>query len=672
MNERARGALFVEAARRYSELGWALVPLEGKAPHQRRWQEARPEEPELAAGKWSKWGERFNMGVVLGPSGLAVIENDTAEGEEKLLELFGGGLPNVPIVRSGGRSLHLYFSDEGCKPASRDGLELRCGRQQVVLPPSVHPETGREYLWLNEALTEVGSAPDRPLAYFASTKALNGGAPPVGEEIRQPGRHKVLLSLAGTLRNRGLAGDEIAVALLAVNEKRCRPPLPTEEVVELARDVAFRYQPSPPDLEQGRIEREAERLLESDEPAPAEKEPRRRKPRETRPLIVSLVEFLGGDEEDAAWLVDHLAARGALVLVAGLPKVGKSTFVYGLLGALTSGADRFVGLPASSTWALLMTEEPAATVEEKVDRFGIDDERVFVISKRRMAGVRTWAQTIEQAVAFCRSHPEVGVCVVDTWDKFVGLSASRSEADTGVIVESIEPLYELLGLGVCVILITHQRKEEGSFGLRVRGGTALTGSADVIVEVERPSESAGLSSQARVVKIVSRFAGAPDEFAVELVEEEWRSLGPVQAAKRRTRRDQALAWLDEQPAALEEIHERAEGTSKRTLRRRLGDLVRDGLAELTGEGVKGDPWRWQLSESGSEFRASQDQGWHESSENRSTMRDYSCQAAGGPTPGSFGTNRISCPRHGGRHEVVKRAAGLVYLACGCHVTEEHS
>jgi hypothetical protein len=119
---------------------------------------------------------------------------------------------------------------------------------------------------------------------------------------------------------------------------------------------------------------------------------------------------------------------------------------------------------------------------------------VFVISKRKLGAGRAWTKTVAAAVAFCRARPEVGICVVDTWDKFVGLSSSKSETDTGTIVEMIEPLYELLGLGVCVVLITHQRKAEGDYGLRVRGGTALTGSADVIVEVERPSQSAGLSA----------------------------------------------------------------------------------------------------------------------------------------------------------------------------------
>ena len=172
----------------------------------------------------------------------------------------------------------------------------------------------------------------------------------------------------------------------------------------------------------------------------------------------------------------------------------------------------------------------------------------------------------------------------------------------------IEPLYELLGLGVCVILITHQRKAEGEYGLRVRGGTALTGSADVIVEVERPPQSAGLSSTARVVKIVSRFAGAPDEIAVELDEEGWRSLGTVKAAARRSKREEILALLGEEPLTFEEILERAAGLSKNTVRRRLGELVEHGLAERLGDGKRSDPHRWKLSEAGRTFLPTPESG----------------------------------------------------------------
>jgi Bifunctional DNA primase/polymerase, N-terminal/Primase C terminal 1 (PriCT-1) len=337
-SETQRATRFVEVARRYSELGWALVRLDGKAPRGRDWQKEEPGPAELVAGKWSQWGQRFNMGVILGGSRppLAVVEDDTPEAFARLLSLCGGQLPNVPIVRSGGRSSHLYFLDGGQGNASADGLELRAGGQQCVLPPSVHPETGRPYTWMkghepwSVPLTPI---PDELLAHFAVTLFATKRAGPVGDEIREkdPGRHKTLLSLAGTMRHRGMSGDEIAIALLAVNAKRCKPPLPDEEVIELARDVARRYDPAPRDPEQERIERKAERLLGHH---------RASQPKPTAPaLIVPLGDYLAGTQDEAAWIVDHLIGRGVLTIIAGLPKVGKSTFVYGMLGALTSSED---------------------------------------------------------------------------------------------------------------------------------------------------------------------------------------------------------------------------------------------------------------------------------------------------------------------------------------------
>jgi hypothetical protein len=599
-DEEARAASFVEAARVYSRLGWALVPLDGKKPRGRVWQTTQPCEPEYAAGLWSRLGKRSNLGVVLGTSGLAVLEYDTDPAREKLLELFGGEWPLTSTVNSGGRSRHFYFLDDGYKAASRDGLELRCGAQQCVLPPSEHPETGRLYEWqVTPLVVPPARLPEGVLAYFTTNNSRQK-ADVIGDEIHEPGRHKALLSLAGSMRRRGMTAEEIAVALLAVNASRCKPPLPEREVVELAADVARRYAPPPPDVEQERIEREAERILAGDDADDgATDQEARRDRRTTSPLIVKLVEFLGGDKDDAAWLVDHLAAKAALVLVAGLPKVGKSTFVYGMLGALTGPGDRFLGLPAATTSVLLMTEEPPATVEEKVDRFGLDDDRVYILSKRRVRSGRKWAKVVEAAAAFCREHPEIGICVVDVLDKFADWDSKRSEADTGVIRETIDPLYELLDLGVCVILITHQRKAEGEYGLRVRGGTALVGSADVVVEVERKT---GLSRESRVVKIVSRFVGAPDEIAVELTEDGWRSLGDVAAAARRSRLDDVLDLVGDEPQTREELLAAGNGISEATLRRRLVELVRLALVERVGEGTKGDPYRWQLTEAGRIFR----------------------------------------------------------------------
>jgi Bifunctional DNA primase/polymerase, N-terminal len=145
-----RPAEFVDYARRYGELGWALIRLEGKVPKGNGWQQTPPDpDPEHLAGLWNEWGKRHNVGVVLGQSGLAVAEYDTEAGGQKLLELFGGKPPLTPTVRTGSDRLHFYFQPPaGFEKRVREGIELRLGAHQCVLPPSEHPDTGKPYAWL--------------------------------------------------------------------------------------------------------------------------------------------------------------------------------------------------------------------------------------------------------------------------------------------------------------------------------------------------------------------------------------------------------------------------------------------------------------------------------------------------------------------------------------------
>jgi hypothetical protein len=213
----------------------------------------------------------------------------------------------------------------------------------------------------------------------------------------------------------------------------------------------------------------------------------------------------------------------------------------------------------------------------------------------------------------------------------------------------------------------------------VRGGTALTGSADIIVEVERPSESAGLAKAARVLKIVSRFANGPDEIAVELGEDDWRSLGTVDAAVKRSRREEILALLTGDPCTLDQILLAGglTGRKGRTVRRRLDELAELGLAAVEGSGARGDPRRWKLSENGRIFRDTFVTGVFGGSagvpRNPFIEAKNSRSDSGQQHPGSKGPvscpESLWCPLHPGEHKVAKRAAGLVYLACGCHQTD---
>ncbi len=89
---------------------------------------------------------------------------------------------------------------------------------------------------------ELGDACDRLTRRLAETKRGGQGAGKVSERIPSGSRNATLTSIAGSMRRRGLAADEIRAALEAVNERRCMPPLDVSEVGSIAASVG-RYEP---------------------------------------------------------------------------------------------------------------------------------------------------------------------------------------------------------------------------------------------------------------------------------------------------------------------------------------------------------------------------------------------------------------------------------------------
>ena len=76
---------------------------------------------------------------MLGASGLVVVEYDTEQAGEKLIELLDAELPTTPIAQSGSGRLQLDFRDDAYQHATREGLELRAAAHFMVLLRSRHP-----------------------------------------------------------------------------------------------------------------------------------------------------------------------------------------------------------------------------------------------------------------------------------------------------------------------------------------------------------------------------------------------------------------------------------------------------------------------------------------------------------------------------------------------------
>jgi predicted ATP-dependent serine protease len=308
---------------------------------------------------------------------------------------------------------------------------------------------------------------------------------------------------------------------------------------------------------------------------------------------------------DPPWVVGGYLAPGAITLLAGRPKAGKSTFAFALLADVTRG-DPFVGLTTTAGGVLLLTEERHDTIAEKARALGLlrnsfpaagnpiaGNELIHVLM-RHEAGSTDWPEIVRQAMSHCAQH-KLFVLVVDTFDRWAGLRGDAENA-AGAVNEALEPLQYAAAAGLAVLLISHQRKSSGEYGEAVRGSSALTGGVDVVAELERPSRTLQLSGQARVLKAVSRFSSTPEELYLELEEHGFVLIESPEQVKTDAERARVLCALEErgEPVTSDQVGDDLE-IPKRTVRRYLSELLEKGLVIRHGAGKKNDPYLWDVA-----------------------------------------------------------------------------
>jgi hypothetical protein len=210
-----------------------------------------------------RWRARptFNVGAATGPvSGIVAIDRDGADGARMIQEASGGDLPPTWQFQTPGGERHLYKIPDGVslRPTHMPGGEKHQGFSllgegaQTVMPPSRHAGGGY-YSWTpGHAPGEIDLAPAP--AWLVRLMTQDSASGRAGKrnahtltrgETVNANRNILLTSLAGTMRRRGMDEAEILPALRAVNEGRCDPPLPDDEVAGIARKIC-NYEPADP------------------------------------------------------------------------------------------------------------------------------------------------------------------------------------------------------------------------------------------------------------------------------------------------------------------------------------------------------------------------------------------------------------------------------------------
>jgi hypothetical protein len=250
-----------EAALAYARHGWPVFPLQprGKDPH--GYQNAT-RDPDTVKRWWAQCPEA-NIGVATGRGiGAWVLDLDCKNGARGLDTY--EDLRGEPAIRetlqqitgSGGKQLFFTlpgfdvpcFGQKRTATVGLEGCDIKGEGGYVAVPPSIHPDTAREYAW--DGIEEFDQQPilDTPpvllkaLAKLIDAPDSNRKVVPMVGAITEGQRNDTLFRIACSLRGKGLSEAAIRAALIEENRARCSPALPDDEVRRIAAS-ASKYEP---------------------------------------------------------------------------------------------------------------------------------------------------------------------------------------------------------------------------------------------------------------------------------------------------------------------------------------------------------------------------------------------------------------------------------------------
>lgn len=242
----------LSAALAYQRKGLSVIPVrEDKRPYIRweRYQNEKAGADEIRT--WFKQWPGAGVGIVTGAiSGLDVLDIDSSEGEEKLIEALGEGLVsfNPPLAKTprGGKHLYIQSTGEGNRIGFLSHVDFRGQGGYIVAPPSPGPN-GKGYAWKPGASIFDLPLPALPASLLSiiknSISYMGGVVNPRTDDHKRPhlttsdhinftegNRDNTLFHLANHLVKGGMPPQEIQVVLSLIASKLCNPPFPENEI----------------------------------------------------------------------------------------------------------------------------------------------------------------------------------------------------------------------------------------------------------------------------------------------------------------------------------------------------------------------------------------------------------------------------------------------------------
>jgi hypothetical protein len=328
-------------------------------------------------------------------------------------------------------------------------------------------------------------------------------------------------------------------------------------------------------------------------------------------------------EPTVDWLWHGYLSRGSVTLLTSPWKAGKTTLLAALLAKLQSGGE-LAGRAVPPGKAIVISEESKQLWAKRCAKLAIGPQALFICRPfRGLPRPEQWRALLDHLFAI---HQAVrfDLLVIDPLAEFL---AARGESSATVMLSALAPLQLLTEAGVAVLILHHPRKQPSAAGQWARGSGALSGCADILLEMHYYA-TADSDDRRRKLLAFSRHEETPRRLVIALDEAgtDWLALGDIEeeefalgwktlqrvmesATDKRTRPELLADWPVEEAAP-----------SPVTLYRWLERSVASGGVLRDGTGRANDPFRYWLKGQEEKWRATNPL-WDLLQQDRQAVRD---------------------------------------------------
>lgn len=437
-----------EAALKYLEMGYSVIPMKKDKKPYFLWKEFQTRHPsrEEIIHWWDMYPDA-NVAIITGKiSGIAVV--DVEKGGDV------AGLPMTRIVKTGGGGWHYYYKyQDGIenKVRLREKTDIRGEGGYVVAPPSIHA-SGEQYFWTDESET-IANFPSGMIVEIVQPK--NTDWQKIVQGVPEGMRNDSAAKLFGKLLP-AFSRDEwnpVIWELGKIWNQRNSSPLPENELHDVFESIA---------------KRESSKAATSPADQKVDFEP------------ISFSELSNMQIPPIEWLVEKLITEESITILSGRPSSYKTWIMLHLAIQLAKGEPLFGQLSTIRTNVLIIDEESGLRrLKAWLSRLTRDENLPisFVSSK----DFKLTAESVPKIIAFCEKN-DIKMVMFDSLVRMHTANENEASAMAGVG----ELLKKIKNEGISVFLTHHHRKQiSGDPSQDMRGSSDILALLDCHLSVSR-------------------------------------------------------------------------------------------------------------------------------------------------------------------------------------------